>query len=245
MCYSPQHENDCRGGRVIVNALRALIFAVLCAQVVYVGADSTDVNQRGAQVYLERCALCHGSKGLGEGPMALLIHDYPDTRLNKGNSSGHVVRGIVENGSDPENGTALSPPWRDELPASDIEAVTKFIDVLRNDFDYATKLLSSAVVAPGRFDGRKIFRARCETCHGRTGKGDGRMSRIIRNPPPADLTRSTLSRDETIAMVSSGGKSQGRSEQMPPWGQELFYAELLSVVEYLESIRTTQAELSD
>ena len=139
----------------------------------------------------------------------------------------------------------LSPPWKDELSDADIEAVTEFIDVLRYDFNYATQLLASVEISPGKFDGKKIYRARCETCHGASGKGDGRMSRIVRNPSPADLTRSTLSHDQTIAIVSSGGRAQGRSERMPPWGQELLYAELVSVVNYLESIRTAQAELSD
>ena len=224
--------------------LRALGLAMLCFQMAGVSAERTD-EHRGAQVYLERCALCHGSKGLGDGPMALLVHDYPDTRLKAGDNNSHSVRRIVENGTDPASSGAFSPPWRDELAESDIEAVTKFIGILRNDFDHASKLLASVEIAPDRFDGRKIYRARCETCHGQSGKGDGRMSRIIRNPPPADLTRSTLSHDETIAMVSAGGKAQGRSESMPPWGQELLYAELVSVVNYLVSMRTTQAELSD
>ncbi len=223
---------------------RALALAVLCLQVARVSAESTD-EHRGAQVYLERCALCHGSKGLGEGPMALLVHDYPNTRLKSSDNSGHAVRRIIENGSDPKTTRALSPPWKDELSDADIEAVTEFIDVLRYDFNYATQLLASVEISPGKFDGKKIYRARCETCHGASGKGDGRMSRIIRNPSPADLTRSTLSHDQTIAIVSSGGRAQGRSERMPPWGQELLYAELVSVVNYLESIRTAQAELSD
>ena len=229
-----------------MKVLRVLLPGILFLflQMVSVGAESADAN-RGALVYLERCALCHGSKGLGEGPMALLVHDYPDTSLKSSTGSNHSVRRIIEYGSDPDTGSALSPPWRDELPASDIEAVTAFIELLTSDFDYATKLLSWVNVEPDRFDGRKIFRARCKTCHGSSGRGDGRMSRIIRNPSPADLTRSTLTHDEMLAIVSAGGGAVGRSDRMPPWGQELLYPELVSVVNYLFSIRTTQAELSD
>lgn len=230
---------------MILNAMRALILGVFFLQATSVVADATDTHSRGAQVYLERCALCHGSKGLGEGPMALLIHDYPDTRLKTGGNAVHSVRRIIEEGSNSESGKGFSPPWRDELAAADIDAVTQFIDILRRDFDYATKLLTSVEISPGRFDGRKIYRARCETCHGSSGQGDGRMSRIIRNPSPADLTRSTLSHDETIAIVSAGGKAVGRSGRMPPWGQELLYSELVSVVNYLLTMRAAQAELAD
>ena len=224
---------------------RLLILVICSLQLTSVSAESADMSLRGAQVYLERCALCHGSKGLGEGPMALLIHDYPDTRLKASDNTEHSVRRIVENGSSLTNGNPLSPPWKDELAASDIDAVITFVDLLRYDFDYATQLLASVEIAPDRFDGRKIYRARCETCHGRSGQGDGRMSRIINNPPPANLTRSTLSHDQTISIVSAGGKAVGRSGRMPPWGQELLYSELVSVVDYLFSLRMTQAELSD
>jgi len=230
---------------VNLKPLRVLLLVACSLQIASVSAESNDASFRGAQVYLERCALCHGSKGLGEGPMALLIRNYPDTRLKESINSEHSVRRIVENGSSHTAGSTLSPPWKDELSASDIAAVTKFVDLLRDDFDHATQLLTSVKIAPDRFDGRKIYRARCETCHGRAGMGDGRLSHILRDPLPANLTRSTLSHDQTISIVSAGGKAVGRSGSMPPWGQELLYSELVSVVNYVLSLRASQAEWSD
>jgi len=69
------------------------------------------------------------------------------------------------------------------------------------------------------------------------------MSRVIRNPPPTDLTQTTLSHQETIAIISAGGKAVGRSERMPPWGQELVNAELLSVANYLATLRVGEDDL--
>ena len=221
--------------------LQLLTLATLCLQFLNVSAEDTDVN-RGARVYMERCALCHGSKGLGEGPMALLIRDYPDTRLKKVDSFNQSVRRTVELGAYQESGSYLSPPWRDELAAEDIEAVTSFVEVLRSDFARATEVLASVYIDPERIDGRKIYRARCEGCHGATGEGDGRMSRVISNPPPADLTQSLLTKAQMIAIISAGGEALGRSKRMPPWGQELVSAELLSVVNYLTTLRMVEPE---
>jgi len=226
---------------VKIGALRLLILAILCFQFGSAGADDSEVHQ-GARIYLERCALCHGSKGLGEGPMALLVRGYPDTRLKTVEEPERSVRHIVEYGASSESGSPLSPPWRDELESSEIAAVTSFVKVLRTDFEHALEVLASVDLPPERIDGRKIYRARCEGCHGATGKGDGRMSRVIRNPPPTDLTRSTLSQQDTIAIISAGGDALGRSARMPPWGQELAHSEVLSVVNYLGTLRTVDTE---
>ncbi len=220
---------------------RFLTLTVLCLLFVNVNANDTDVDH-GARVYLERCALCHGSKGLGEGPMALLVHDYPNTSLKTTDDPSQSIRDIVKFGTTLSSSNELSPPWRHELEASEIAAVTAFVEALRNDFSRAQQILASVDIPPERIDGRKIYRARCESCHGATGAGDGRMSRIIKNPAPSDLTLSSLPLEEIIAIISSGGKAMGRSERMPPWGQELVYAELISVANYLTTLRIAEAE---
>jgi mono/diheme cytochrome c family protein len=35
----------------------------------------------GALQFQHRCAICHGSDGLGEGPLPMLIANYPNTNL--------------------------------------------------------------------------------------------------------------------------------------------------------------------
>ncbi len=221
-------------GRLLAIALLSQLFT--CAV-----ADEQDVRS-GARIYLERCALCHGSKGLGEGPMALLIRDYPDTSLKNEVAPNRSIQKIVESGLISQPSGVSSPPWQHELVAAEISAVSAFVDVIRTDFEQAQRELASANVAPDRIDGRKIYRARCESCHGTTGQGDGRMSRVIVNPPPSDLTRSVLSHEETIEIISAGGAKLGRSPRMPPWGQELVYAELISVATYLATLRAAEAD---
>jgi len=154
----------------------------------------------------------------------------------------HILRQIVEFGTAQDTHNTLSPPWRNELATSEIDAVTAFVAVLQSDFKRASQLLASVNIPPERIDGRKIYRARCESCHGVTGEGNGRMSRVIRNPPPANLTRSVLSAEEMMTIISAGGEAVGRSNRMPPWGQELAHSELLSIINYLASMRTADNE---
>lgn len=189
---------------------------------------------KGASIYIERCALCHGTKGMGEGPLALLIREYPDTNLKNSKKSLDSVRTTIRFGS-PSN--QLSPPWQHELQNEDIAAVTAFVDLLRNDHSRAIQQLASVNIEPKNRRGQKIYRARCEQCHGAEGKGDGRMSRIYKNPPPSNLTGSSLSHNETVAIISAGGAGVGRSESMPPWGQELISSDILSVTRYLSTLR--------
>lgn len=85
--------------------------------------------------------------------------------------------------------------------------------------------------------GQDIFASHCVLCHGKFGEGDGRMAKVIRNPPPADLTASRLPDDYLKQIISEGGAGVGRSPQMPPWGDQLSAAEIESLILYLKSLR--------
>ena len=92
---------------LIVAALSLLFVSVNVS--VNASPNATDLHN-GARIFLERCALCHGSKGLGEGPMALLVRGYPDTNLKTTKESAAPVRHIVEFGT-----TSSSTPRRSRL----------------------------------------------------------------------------------------------------------------------------------
>ncbi len=85
--------------------------------------------------------------------------------------------------------------------------------------------------------GSKIFISRCVLCHGETGKGDGKMSKIIIDPPPFDLTKSNAPYEYLRLIISNGGEQVGRSPQMPPWRDELSLAELDAVISYIQELR--------
>lgn len=85
--------------------------------------------------------------------------------------------------------------------------------------------------------GKKLYTANCTLCHGTTGQGDGRMAKVITEPPPADFTKSKRSKAYMKKMVTYGGEVMGRSPQMPVWGQELNEKQVQAVVDYVFSLR--------
>jgi mono/diheme cytochrome c family protein len=80
--------------------------------------------------------------------------------------------------------------------------------------------------------GRAIFEKRCVTCHGASGKGDGRVAKLVK-PKPSDLTASTKSNTYKTEIISKGGPSVGRSIMMPSWEAEMSAEQIGDVVAYL------------
>lgn len=68
-------------------------------------------------------------------------------------------------------------------------------------------------------EAQEIFQARCVTCHGENGKGDGPGSAAL-NPKPRDYTSPEWQKsvtDEHIAkIIVGGGTAVGLSALMPP-----------------------------
>jgi len=205
------------------------------------GVEARSCPEYGAHVFQQRCALCHGSDGRGEGALALAIADYPETNLLKaryGKDRAALTR-IITHGASLEELSPEMPPWGDELTATQLESVVAFVDLLHREQQQAVAMLRAEAergVATVR-QGRGIYRGRCALCHGDFGEGDGKMAKIINNPPPFNLTWSRVPESYMRQIIGGGGASVGRSPRMPPWGDELNEVELESVILYVKTLR--------
>lgn len=85
--------------------------------------------------------------------------------------------------------------------------------------------------------GMVVFQTYCVLCHGEKGDGAGRLA-IGKIPPPANLTKSLLDNEQLKAIIRGGGSSVGRSEFMPPWGEELTESQIDDLVEYIHALKT-------
>ena len=85
------------------------------------------------------------------------------------------------------------------------------------------------------FRGSLVFFNYCVTCHGPNADGNGRAARLY-DPRPANLRASDKNAEYMRLMIRRGGKGMGRSEFMPPWGEELTDEQIGDVVGYLQSI---------
>ena len=203
--------------------------------------DPSPSLELGAAVYATRCVLCHGNKGMGEGIMPMRLKEYPDTSLLKPRVA-HNRKEVLDTtvlGALYRDTSEYMPPFGKELSWSELESVSDFIMLLREDQVRAYALLDSLgnSAQADRKLGQQVFATRCVLCHGPFGEGDGRMSRLLKTPPPADLTASRLPDDYLRQIIEKGGEAMGRSKHMPPWGDQLTVAELNSLMLYLKFIR--------
>ena len=85
------------------------------------------------------------------------------------------------------------------------------------------------------FRGNIVFENYCILCHGIKADGTGRAAKLY-NPKPANLVLSDKNDEYKELLIRQGGAALGRSEFMPPWGNELTTEQITDVVGYLRSI---------
>lgn len=90
------------------------------------------------------------------------------------------------------------------------------------------------------YRGTIVFLNYCITCHGQNADGQGRSAKLY-NPKPANLRTSMMPDAYKDGIIRRGGKLMGRSEFMPPWGEELTDEQVRDVVAYLRSIAPANA----
>ena len=92
--------------------------------------------------------------------------------------------------------------------------------------------------------GEKLFRRNCASCHGLDGRGAGLVAASLKKQP-SDLTmiprKNGKFPTEELVMSISGELSVPihGSREMPVWGGVLKNGDILSLVQYIESIQRT------
>jgi cytochrome c oxidase cbb3-type subunit 3 len=81
-------------------------------------------------------------------------------------------------------------------------------------------------------EGRAVYLARCVSCHGDSGRGDGPIARGLAGPPVGDLTDARWKHgdrpDQVLAVVAQGVPNSA----MPPWKSTLSDRALHAVAAY-------------
>ena len=82
----------------------------------------------------------------------------------------------------------------------------------------ASGSMTTAPVRPPATEARRIFGARCSTCHGTGGRGDGMAARSMK-PPPRDYTdpawQASVTDAELTRIIVLGGAAVGKNSMMP------------------------------
>jgi len=94
--------------------------------------------------------------------------------------------------------------------------------------------------------GQQVFVARCATCHGERGAGDGQNAYTL-DPPPPDLGEALPQHPPTYwrDVVLEGTASVGRSPLCPPRVRNLAPREVDAVLAYLAVLARGHADVVD
>ena len=185
---------------------------------------------RGAALYAERCATCHGVNGQGtaRGPAIARREMLENQRPAQ---VFQMLGGI----SAPETSHDVSSHQRVLSSARGSQTSHAQIGGQWGDQDRwdSVAYLWSLGTTRDRMDlGRRLFAKNCAACHGERGAGDGPGGRV-QPKKPANLSDPWRMLDGTSALYTAKIRRGGMVTGMPYWGNIFTEGELTALVDYL------------
>lgn len=193
--------------------------------------------------YDRYCAACHGQDGRGTGEFANLLKQAPidltgiAERRGGKFPSGEIADMIDGRNTPRAHGTQEMPIWGERFgefspPAQGSDAAVRgqvylLVEYLRS-IQRGVELKPEPVATESKklaSVGEEQFMRNCASCHGRDGKGDGYVGKLLKTPP-ADL-RTIAKRNGgsfpslVVAETIDGRRPIGAhgSREMPVWGE--------------------------
>jgi mono/diheme cytochrome c family protein len=257
-------RSACDGGSGLLPSLRAWLDGAELPAEPTTPEPPVDaaLRARGAALFTEHCATCHGERGDGTGPTADQLA-HPPANFTAGiyelRTTEHEAlpadADLFRTMSRGVHGTAM-PPWF-ALPERDRWALVAHLKTLSKDFsdDEAPPPVDIAhppATTPERIArGRDLYQtAGCASCHGASGRGDGPAANALsyksgRPARPRDLRIGSFHRGTrlpdiylTIATGLDGTPMASFAKVMPA-------DDLWSVAMYVASIVPPVTTLAD
>ncbi|UZJ37674.1 MULTISPECIES: cytochrome c [unclassified Prosthecochloris] len=190
---------------------------------------------QGLKLYLGYCFVCHGQSGKGNGPYAEKLSsppaDFSDSTYFGGKTDEELYDFISKGGL--AHGKSMHmKPFGFQLTPEQIQNAIAFIRMVNRDGRI------DAAEDQG-YSGEEIYNNSCVMCHGASGRGDGRVSKMM------NINVRPLS-PETLAEYSAAGlfnvveqgfppESTGIRSYMPAWGNTLTEKEIIDVIDYIRT----------
>jgi mono/diheme cytochrome c family protein len=203
--------------------------------------------ERGGQAFLAQCAVCHGVRGAGDGPLAASIAaegKAPPAALDgeRVGSLGRAgVRQAIETGAHLRGGSPM-PVWGPHLGPKWMDRIADYVVAMPAAGDVGRDLLDRYLAAPSGTapTGRQVYVTYCSSCHGPHGGGDGFFSSALapklKPPPLHGRELAALGDAELTRLVSIGGAHAPNAPTMPGWLYTISPDDRRALVEYLPTL---------
>ncbi len=176
---------------VALVVLTGFLSALAEAEVKARNGASPELVSRGQALFQEKCAVCHGTEGRGDGPAAYLLFPKPRDLT----SGKFKIRSTLTLPTDQDlfrtitngiPGTSM-PSWA-HLPEKDRWALVAYVKSLSEVFEAQPQERPVLIPKPPKRTkkllalGKKFYReAGCFDCHGSSGKGDGPSAATLKD----------------------------------------------------------------
>lgn len=177
-------------------------------------------ESRGRQLYIQRCAGCHGETGRGDGPAAAWLRPRPTNFAEHAYATARLSDALWHG----VEGTSM-PAWRDHR----IEDLSALAQVVRSFGTASAEAAGDTAPAPEVLSaGATVYTANCEQCHGVNGDGRGSAARELR-VAPTDFRRQGASLAHSLRTLREGIEGT----PMAVWSGRLSEGDMLAVSHYV------------
>jgi len=188
----------------------------------------------GAELFKEySCLGCHQIKD-SEGK--LIGGPISTTLFDAGNR--YTLDWLNRFAKNPQDFTPHSGEYLADISVRKARNIIGYVMTLGvKDFKYYEPWKSKEFKSADIERGTKVYKEYCVQCHGKEGRGDGPGARGL-DPKPAvhaELPLIDYPDDYLYNLIFYGGKSLGKSSNMPDWGMTLSKQNIADVIAYLRS----------
>ena len=89
--------------------------------------------------------------------------------------------------------------------------------------------------------GKASYTAYCAGCHGREGKGDGPITKMVKNQSMGDLSdkeaMSQFSDEDLYKVIAEGGEAIGKAKLMPAHKDKLGESGIQAIIAYIKTFQ--------
>jgi cbb3-type cytochrome c oxidase subunit III len=174
---------------------------------------------RGAAIFEQNCAGCHGAGSRGDGVVSQVLLRKP-ADLTSARFNVSFLSQVLWNGV---RGTSM-PSWR-SLPRGDLNAVAAFVQSLHPDHN--PERATPETLARGT----ALFHKNCAPCHGELGDGKSAAAPTMA-PPPANLKWIQPDFDFELKVLRDGIPGTA----MPSWKDQISESDRKALAAFVRSL---------